>query len=118
MLLQSPFAYGLKVVVTALVVVAIVELAKRSSFWGAVLASLPVTAILAFVWLYVETGNTAAVAKLSSNIFWLIVASSPLFLLMRVLLQTGWPFWWCLAASLAVTVGAYLAIIRWLELAG
>jgi hypothetical protein len=32
-----------KVVVTVAVVIAVSEIAKRSSFWGAILASLPLT---------------------------------------------------------------------------
>lgn len=33
--------YALKVLVSAIVVVAVAELGKRSSLWGALLASLP-----------------------------------------------------------------------------
>ena len=103
--------YAVKVIVTALVVVAVVELAKRSSFWGAVLASLPFTSLLAFVWIYLDTGNTGVVALLATNIFWLIVASMPLFLLLPVLLRTGVSFWLSLAASCSVTIAAYGAVI-------
>ena len=42
--------YVAKVAVTAFVVVAVAELGKRSSFWGALLASLPLTSLLAFAW--------------------------------------------------------------------
>lgn len=47
-----------KIVVTVAVVIAVTEISKRNSFWGAVLASLPLTSLLAFIWLYVDTGNT------------------------------------------------------------
>ncbi|HET9830560.1 MAG TPA: hypothetical protein VFP91_02570, partial [Vicinamibacterales bacterium] len=60
---------------TALLVVAITELGKRSSFWGAVFASLPLTSLMAFVWLYVDTGDRQVVAALSSSIFWLVLPS-------------------------------------------
>ena len=103
--------YLIKVMITALVVVAVVELAKRSSLWGAVLPSLPSTALLAFVWLYLDTGSTSAVAKLSSDIFWLILASLPLFLLLPALLGMGWRFWPSLGLACGVTIAAYAAII-------
>lgn len=103
--------YAVKVIVTALVVVAVVELTKRSSTFGAVLASLPFTSLLAFVWIYLDTGNTGVVAALASNIFWLIVASMPLFLLLPVMLRTGASFWLSLGTSCAVTIAAYAAII-------
>ena len=81
--------YAIKVLVTAVVVVAVSELGKRSSFWGAVLASLPLTSLLAFVWLYRGTGNIEAVASLSHGIFCLVLASRPLFLILPALLKTG-----------------------------
>lgn len=102
---------ALKVAITAVVVVAVAEVAKRSSLWGAVLASLPLTSLLAFVWIYLDTGNVQSIAALSHGIFWLVLASLPLFLLLPLLLKAGWPFWPSLAGACAVTVGAYFALI-------
>lgn len=52
--------YAIKIVVTVVIVVAVSEPGKRSSFCGALLASLPLTSLLAFVWLYLDTGNSQA----------------------------------------------------------
>jgi hypothetical protein len=103
--------YVAKVLVTAVVVVAVSELGKRSSLWGAVLASLPLTSLLAFVWLYTGTGNVRDVAALSQGIFWLVLASLPLFVLLPLLLRHGVGFWPALAASCLFTVGAYFALV-------
>jgi hypothetical protein len=100
-----------KVAITAAVVVAISEIARRSSLWGAVLASLPLTSLLAFVWIYLETGNVQSIASLSQSIFWLVLASLPLFLVLPLLLRSGWPFWPSLAGACGVTVGAYFALV-------
>lgn len=43
--------YTLKIALSAILLVAIAELAKRSSFLGAALASIPLMSLLAFVWL-------------------------------------------------------------------
>src|SRR5688572_10949952 len=102
-----------KVVVTAAAVVAISDIGKRSSLWGAVLASLPLTSLLAFMWLYLETRNTQSIASLSQSIFWLVVASLPLFLVLPLLLRAGWSFWPGLGIACAVTVGAYFGLV-WL----
>ena len=67
--------YAIKVVITAAVVVAVSELAKRSTFWGALLASLPITSLLAFLWLYQANHNTEAIASLSQSIFWLVLVT-------------------------------------------
>lgn len=100
-----------KILVTVAVVIAVSEVGKRSSLWGAVLASLPLTSLLAFVWLYVDTGNTQAIASLSHSIFWLVLASLPLFIILPLLLRTGVSFWWALSAACTVTVGAYFGLV-------
>ncbi|WP_297919137.1 DUF3147 family protein [Metallibacterium sp.] len=105
--------YALKVLLTAVVIVAISAIARRSSFWAALLASLPLTSLLAFIWLYVETGDRARVAALSSGVFWLVLPSLPLFLLLPALLRAGWNFWLALLAAAALAVASY-GLMLWL----
>ena len=62
----------LKVAISAALIVGISEIFKRSSFLGGLLASLPLTSLLAFVWLYRDTRDTAKFAALSTSIFWLV----------------------------------------------
>lgn len=103
--------YAIKVLLTAILVVAVTELAKRTSFWAAVLASLPLTSLLAFVWLYLDTRSSEAVAALSGSIFWLVLPSLPLFLVLPALLRAGVPFWLALGIACLVTVAAYFAMV-------
>lgn len=102
--------YALKVTLTAVIIVAIAEIAKRNSFWAALLASLPMTCLLAFVLLYFETGNTQKIAELAQGVFWLAIPSLLLFLLLPVLLRAGWGFWTSLATSALATAAAYFAM--------
>jgi hypothetical protein len=76
--------YVIKILVSAVIIVAVSEIAKRNSFWAAVLASLPLTSLLAFIWMHVETGDTKQIAALSHGIFWLVLPSLALFLLLPV----------------------------------
>jgi hypothetical protein len=110
--------FVLKIAITVVVVIAVSAIAKRSSFWGAILASLPLTSLLAFVWLYADTGNAQSVAALSRSIFWLVLASLPLFALLPMLLSSGWPCWPSLLVACAVTTGAYFALIWLLQRVG
>jgi len=107
--------YAFKVLLSAIVVVAVSELGKRSSLWGALLASLPLTSLLAFIWLYRDTGNVAAIAALSTGIFWLVLASLPLFLILPALLRHGVAFWPALGLACVATVGVYFALVQVLE---
>ena len=110
--------YALKILLSAATLVAVAELAKRSSFWGAALASLPLTSLLAFVWLYLDTGSSEAVAGLSYSIFWLVLPSLTLFLLLPVLLRQGLNFWLGLLLAGIATAAAYWLLVRLLKLAG
>ena len=107
-----------KVLVTAVVVVAISELAKRSSLWGALLASLPLTSVLAFVWLYLDTRDSTRVADLAQGIFWLVLPSLLLFLILPWLLRAGWTFWPSLVVASAATAASYGTLIWALTRAG
>ena len=110
--------YALKIGLSALILVAVAEVAKRSTFWAAALASLPLTSLLAFVWLYLDTGDVQKVAALAGGIFWLVLPSLLLFVLLPLLLRSGWGFWASLAVSSAATALAYLGMIRLLTAFG
>lgn len=101
--------YLLKVLISASIIVAVTELSKRGgTFWGGVLASLPLTSLLAFVWLFAETRDSARVAALSWSIFWLVIPSLTLFVALPILLKRGIGFALGLPIAIAVMVAAYL----------
>lgn len=69
-----------KVLISALVIALASELAKRDSFWGALLVAMPLTSILAIGWLYAETRDNLLVTRFARDIF-LLVPGSLLFFL-------------------------------------
>ncbi|WP_072768609.1 DUF3147 family protein [Nitrosospira sp. Nsp11] len=115
--------YVLKVFISAIVIVAISEIAKRSTGFAALVASLPLTSLpltslLAFIWLHLEGTAPLQIADLSKQIFWLVLPSLLLFLLLPILLKQGVGFWLSLGLSAAATMGCYFAfffILRRIE---
>jgi hypothetical protein len=105
------FYYALKVGVSAFVIVAITEIAKRNSGFAALLAALPLTSLLAFMWMHFEGAEPVRIAELSSQIFWLVLPSLILFLLLPLLIKQGLGFWLSLAISVAATAACYLAML-------
>lgn len=103
--------YAVKILLSSVLLVAISEVAKRSSLMGALLASLPLTSLLAFVWLYLDTGDVSKVAALSSGIFWLVLPSLVLFIVLPQLLKSGWSFWASLASAMLATLAAYFLML-------
>ncbi len=89
-----------KYLLTAAVVVAISEIAKRSDRLGGVLAALPLVTILTLIWLYVENQPADKIANHAYYTFWYVLPTLPMFLLFPVLLpRIG--FWLSLGACAA-----------------
>ena len=103
--------YLIKTFVTALLVVVISEVSRRSSLLGATLASVPTVSVLAMIWLYVDTKDVGQVMALSRSIVWLVLPSLVLFVVLPVALERGYGFYVSLAAGICATVVAYGAAI-------
>src|SRR5450631_209665 len=103
--------FAIKVIVSALLIAAISEIAKRSSGFAALVASLPLTSLLAFVWLHLDGAGPAEIANVSRQILWLVIPSLLLFLLFPVLLKAGIGFWISLTASVAATADLYVGLL-------
>lgn len=110
--------YITKVAVTAVLVVLISEIAKRSSVIGAILASVPLTSVLAMIWLYVDTGDIQKISDLASSIFWLVLPSLALFIALPLLLGKGMNFYLSLIISIGITAVCYLVMVLVLKYFG
>ena len=102
--------YPLKILLTLLMVVAISEATKRLGFIGALLAALPVTSLIAMVWIYTDTGETAKIAAFSIQVFWFVIPSLGLFLTLPFLLKR-FAFYPSLALASLVSVALYLLML-------
>jgi hypothetical protein len=101
----------LKTLISAVIIAGVSELGKRSTVAAAVLASLPLTSMLAMMWLYHDTKDTAKVAALSHGIFWAVLPSLLFFIALPLFLKTGKGFWWAMAGASAAMVTAYAAYV-------
>ncbi len=99
--------YFIKVVLSALVIVIVSEVAKRSTLLGALVASLPLTSMLAMIWLYIDTKSVEKVSDLSYGIFLIVIPSLLFFILFPVFIKVGWDFWTSIGGSILITGGAY-----------
>ena len=105
-----------KLTFSALLIYLLSEIAKRSTIFAALLASLPVTSILAGTLLYWETGDVERVASFTSGVLWLIYPTLSFFIVFPILLRRGIGFNSSLALSIAIMVavyGVYAFVLRW-----
>lgn len=103
-----------KYLITAAVVVAVSEIAKRSDKLGGFIAALPLVTILALTWMYLENQSQVKIANQALYTFWYVIPTLPMFLVFPWLLPR-FGFWPALAASIIVAVvcfGVFALLVR------
>jgi len=99
-----------KAAISGIIAALVAEIARRYPGWGGLLASLPLTSIMAMIWLWRDTGDRMQVAALSGSILWFILPSLPMFLALPALLRSGVGFWPSLGLVVAGTLALYAAM--------
>ena len=97
-----------KYFITAAIVVAVSEVAKRSDRAGALLASLPLVTLLALTWLYVEKQPAEKIANHAWYTFWYVLPTLPMFLAFPWLFSR-FGFWPALGLSAVITIVCFAA---------
>lgn len=92
-----------KYATTALLVVVISEVAKRSDRLGSLMAALPTITILTLLWLYVEKQPDEKITKHAYYTFWYVIPTLPMFLVFGWL-HGKFGFWGALGLSALITV--------------
>lgn len=96
-----------KYLITAAVVVAVSELAKRADRLGALVAALPMVTVLTLIWLYVEKQPAERLANHAFYTFWYVLPTLPMFLVFPTLLQRL-GFWPALLLCALITVVCFV----------
>jgi len=102
----------IKAALSGAIVAAVSEIARRYPTWGGLVASLPLTSLLAMLWLWRDTGDAGRVAELSASTMWFILPSLPLFIALPLLLRSGVGFWASMGLVIAGTLALY-ALMFW-----
>ena len=92
-----------KYLVTAAVVVAVSEAAKRSDRFGGLIAALPLVTLLTLIWLRAENQSSEKIANHAWYTFWYVVPTLPMFLAFPALMpRIG--FWPSMVVSIFITI--------------
>ena len=103
--------YLLKVLISAVIIATASEIAKRNS----VIASLPLTSLLVFIWMKLDGASPDQIAGLSIQIAGFVVASLILFIALWALIRIHCPFWLSLRLSCGTASILYLACMSLLR---
>ena len=107
-----------KAILSGGIIVTVSELAKRNNTAASIVHSLPLVSLLALIWLYAGTRDTALIARHMAGTFWFVLPTLPMFLAVPWLLRRGAAFWPALAAGVALTVALYFLTMHLLKAAG
>ena len=97
----------IKAALSGVIVAAVSEIARRYPGWGGLVASLPLTSLLAIIWLYRDSGDSERVAELSISTIWFFVPSVPLFVALPILIRSGLSFGVSLTLCVLGTLALY-----------
>jgi hypothetical protein len=98
-----------KYLITAGIIVAVSEVAKRNDKLGALLVALPTVTILVMIWLYIEGQPSEKIANHARYTFWYVLPTLPLFVVFPLLInRIG--FWLALLASSIVAIICFFAL--------
>ena len=98
-----------KILFTAIIVVVISEIAKKSTLIAGIVASIPLTSLLAFIWLHFDTQDIESIRDLSRNILLMIPPSLTFFISLYFIVGWNMSFYLSIFISIILT-----AIVYWL----
>ena len=105
----------IKTIITAIVVIAVTEIAKRSTLFAGILASIPLTSFLAFIWLYWETNDYQKIIDLSYSILLMIIPSFTFLIVLPLALKFNISFLYSMIISITSTAFIYWIYIQLLN---
>lgn len=95
-----------KLVVSALAIAAISELAKHLPSLGGLIAAMPLTTLLTLIWLFVETKDFEVAHSFTVGVLWGLAPTIFFFVAAIPMLKRGVSFPLTLIASLALWAAA------------
>jgi hypothetical protein len=109
----------IKIFISATLIYAVNEVVVRHSkpLLGSLIASLPLVSVLTFIWIWADLRGKPdqLVAKLGAHsvgVFWFVLPSLPMFLLIPWMLRKGIGFWPALATGCVLTMLLYLLMVK------
>ena len=104
-----------KLLLTALIIHFVNKIQLVSDRLSALLIALPLTSLLAMIWMYEAKQTPARIANHAEGTFWFVLPTLPMFLIIPWMLRREWGFWSTLAANCVITVALFwvtVAVLR------
>ena len=96
-----------KLLLTALIIHFVNKIQVVNDRLSALLIALPLTSLLAMIWMYHGKQTPERLANHAEGTFWFVLPTLPMFLIFPWMLRHGWAFWTALAANCLITVALF-----------
>ena len=93
----------LKIVITAIIIVIVTEIAKFNDRIGGLLAALPITTFLILFWLHYENNSLEKISNHVSYTLLYVLPTLPMFLFFPYLIKK-FGFYWSIVFSVLITI--------------
>lgn len=102
----TPLDIG-KLLLSATIIVLVTKIQLVSDRLSALLIALPLTSLVAMIWMHQAKQSPERLANHAEGTFWFVLPTLPMFLILPWMLRHGWGFWTALAANCALTIGFF-----------
>ncbi len=101
---------AIKALASGALIAAASEIARRNPGLGGLIVSLPLTSLIALIWLWRDTQDPARIADMAVSSSLYVVASLPAFAVLALLIRKGIGFAPAMIAAALAGMAGYLAM--------
>ena len=98
---------AVKLLLTALIILFVTKIQLFSDKLSALLIALPLTSLVAMVWMQAEKQGPERIAGHAEGTFWFVLPTLPMFLILPWMLRHGWNFWVALGVNCLLTAAFF-----------
>lgn len=99
----TPLDLG-KIFLSAFIILMVNKVQLVNDRLSALLIALPLTSLLAMIWMHQAGQSSQRLANHAEGTFWFVLPSLPMFLIFPWMLRHQWGFWPALLANCAITI--------------
>lgn len=107
--------YILKALISAIIIVAASEVAKRTPAVGGLIAALPFVSVITMGWLWYETKDVEKVSALSWSVVWMVIPTLIFLAVFPLALRNTRSFTLSLLVSSAACIPLYVLTMHLLK---
>lgn len=96
-----------KVLLSAVIIVLVNKVQLINDRLSALLIALPLTSLLAMIWMHQAGQSGQRIANHAEGTFWFVLPTLPMFLILPWMVRNGWGFWAALLANCLLTAGFF-----------